>query len=340
MKLHDELYGTYKVEPVLEELIHSPAVQRLKGIHMAGPAYLLNPLWNETRYEHSVGVMLLVRKLGGSLEEQIAALLHDISHTAFSHTIDVALGMKAESYHEQIKHTLVAHSDLPQILQKHGYDPAILEDDSRFYLLEKPLPALCCDRLDYTLREVHRYYGIPLQEIWDFLDALTVQAGEICISEIRFAEWFVNMYQLVVCNFFYEPLNVIANDVMAKIMGYSLKENLIDEADLLLEDDPFLAKIKGLNHPKLNAYLEYLKFGVAFERVSPKDDFTTHLKLKPRIIDPTVFDGVKRQASEVSEVVARLKAQAETLAQTGIYLKVGLTGQELPLAVLTSQTVV
>jgi HD superfamily phosphohydrolase len=32
--------------------------------------------------------MLLVRRLGASLEEQIAALLHDVSHTAFSHVID------------------------------------------------------------------------------------------------------------------------------------------------------------------------------------------------------------------------------------------------------------
>ena len=41
-----------------------------------------------TRYEHSVGVMLLARRVGGGLREQVAALLHDVSHTAFSHVID------------------------------------------------------------------------------------------------------------------------------------------------------------------------------------------------------------------------------------------------------------
>jgi len=48
-----------------------------------------------TRFDHSVGVMLLIRKLGAGsspasalLKEQVAALLHDVSHTAFSHVID------------------------------------------------------------------------------------------------------------------------------------------------------------------------------------------------------------------------------------------------------------
>lgn len=96
--VNDILYGNFIVEPVLEALINSKAVQRLKNVHMAGPAYLTNSLWNETRYEHSIGVMLLVRKLGGSIEEQAAALLHDVSHT-----VDVALSNKDENYHEIIK---------------------------------------------------------------------------------------------------------------------------------------------------------------------------------------------------------------------------------------------
>lgn len=94
------IYGVYKIEQVLEDLINSKPVQRLRGGHQGGASYLVNPKWNVTRYEHSVGVMLLIRKLGGSLEEQIAGLLHDVSHTAFSHVVDFALDQKAENYHE------------------------------------------------------------------------------------------------------------------------------------------------------------------------------------------------------------------------------------------------
>lgn len=83
--LKDMLYGSVEVEPVLRDLVNSRLLQRLKGIHQAGAAYLVWPKWNVTRFEHSIGVMLLIRRLGGSLEEQAAGLLHDVSHTAFSH---------------------------------------------------------------------------------------------------------------------------------------------------------------------------------------------------------------------------------------------------------------
>src|SRR5579872_5841205 len=87
--VHDDVYGTYNIhEPVLIDLLQSSAVTRLKGIHQGGSAYLVMKRRDNTRFEHSVGVMSLIRCLGGSLHEQIAGLLHDVSHTAFSHVVD------------------------------------------------------------------------------------------------------------------------------------------------------------------------------------------------------------------------------------------------------------
>lgn len=102
MKINDRLYGEADLEPVLTDLIHSKAVQRLNGIHQGGACFLVNPAWNISRCEHSIGVMLLIRRLGGSLEEQIAGLLHDVSHTAFSHVADDVFNMENEDYHEQM----------------------------------------------------------------------------------------------------------------------------------------------------------------------------------------------------------------------------------------------
>jgi HD superfamily phosphohydrolase len=44
--------------------------------------------------------MLLIWRLGGSLREQLAGLLHDVSHAAFSHLIDHVLDVAEEDYHE------------------------------------------------------------------------------------------------------------------------------------------------------------------------------------------------------------------------------------------------
>jgi HD superfamily phosphohydrolase len=82
-------------------------VQRLHGVLQHGITGLIGLTQPITRYEHSVGAMLLVRQLGGSLREQIAALLHDVSHTAFSHVIDYVLNdHDGQSYHDEMKETV------------------------------------------------------------------------------------------------------------------------------------------------------------------------------------------------------------------------------------------
>lgn len=91
--IDDCVYGSCKItEPVLIELLQSPVILRLKGINQLG----IPPEYDPTnvffsRYDHSVGVLVLLKKLGASLEEQVAGLLHDSSHTALSHQIDWVL---------------------------------------------------------------------------------------------------------------------------------------------------------------------------------------------------------------------------------------------------------
>jgi HD superfamily phosphohydrolase len=61
MLISDVLYGEWQVTGVLEELIGSKPVQRLKGIHQGGASYLVNKEWNVTRFDHLIGVMLRMK---------------------------------------------------------------------------------------------------------------------------------------------------------------------------------------------------------------------------------------------------------------------------------------
>src|SRR5690242_7788429 len=84
------IYGTFEIqEPVIIDLLESQAMQRLKKINQHGINDVVNPEYAFSRYDHSVGVFILTRMFGGSLEEQVAALLHDVSHTVFSHVGDL-----------------------------------------------------------------------------------------------------------------------------------------------------------------------------------------------------------------------------------------------------------
>jgi HD superfamily phosphohydrolase len=89
MEIVDRIYGVVQIdEPVLLDLMQSAAMRRLQGVLQHGISGLLGVTRPTSRFEHSIGVMILVSRLGASLDEQIAALLHDVSHTAFSHVVD------------------------------------------------------------------------------------------------------------------------------------------------------------------------------------------------------------------------------------------------------------
>ena len=123
--------------------------------------------------------MLLIRQLGG-LQEQVAGLLHDVSHTAFSHVVDVVLENEAEDYHEAIFMDVIKQSSIPAILEKYGYEVENILDTSRWSLLEQSAPALCADRIDYTLRDRYFYGNLALEDIQKFYRTYSFFRETVC----------------------------------------------------------------------------------------------------------------------------------------------------------------
>ena len=100
MIVNDAVYGKIKFDDAIANIIETKPLQRLKHIHQGGAVFLAYPNISTSRFEHSIGVCHLIGILGGNQKEQIAGLLHDISHTAFSHVIDYVLEDKNEDFHE------------------------------------------------------------------------------------------------------------------------------------------------------------------------------------------------------------------------------------------------
>lgn len=322
MLISDNLYGEYEVEKVIEELILSAPVQRLKGIHQGGASYLVNEKWNVTRYDHSIGVMLLIRKLGGSLEEQIAGLLHDVSHTAFSHVVDFVFENKDEDYHEKIYATVIKDSEVPTILEKYGYNyEDLLLDDSKWTLLEQPAPELCADRVDYTLRDMYEYGHISLQEVESFLDDLIVIDGKMYLQSIEVAEWFVKTYYKEVIDFFMDPLNVYGYHMLAKLLKLALDKGVIHLNDFLKTDEQLIKKVRRSKEKDVLDLLGKLHPNVKV--VEDVTKFDLHLKNKVRIIDPSVLVGNElTRASQLSDSVLMMNEEAYNKAVKGMYVKI------------------
>jgi HD superfamily phosphohydrolase len=247
IKVSDPIYGTFELPSIFDDLLHSKAVQRLGKIHHSGAIFLVNPEICHTRLEHSIGVMLLIRTLGGTELEQIAGLLHDVSHTAFSHVGDYVFDNKEETYHEQLFVSVLKGSDIPLILEKHGYHLDQLLQGG-FPILEQPLPHLCADRLDYTLRDAMHARLITRGDARAFVSTVTLQEEKIVVKDEVNATWIDHIFVRLNKEVYNAPLYVYANQQLSLLIREFLTKGEIRESDLLKDDTFLLNKIRSTAH--------------------------------------------------------------------------------------------
>lgn len=312
----DILYGPVEIdEPVIIALLQSHALRRLQGVLQHGITGLIGITNQTTRFDHSVGVFLLVRRLGGSLEEQIAALLHDVSHTAFSHVIDYVFGgHTTQSFHDQHKETYVAGTDLPAILASFGYDWCkfvCLEDaemTSAYPLLEQPAPALCADRLDYFLRDS---LGLGLADqahVDQVLDRLEVYQDKIVVRDLETARWMAETYLAADQKSWANFREVGLYELAARALRRALEIGALEKNDLWGTDRAIWTYLHTIADSELQQALGLVHPDTRFEwdGVSP----TFQVRTKLRTIDPEVLtNGRTRLLSDLDPEFAGRRAQ-------------------------------
>ncbi|WP_421939128.1 HD domain-containing protein [Pedobacter sp.] len=267
-QVNDFLYGTMELPQVFEDLLATAAMKRLAGIHQSGAIFLVNPDICHSRLEHAIGVTMLINWLGGSELEQIAGLLHDVSHTAFSHVGDYVFENLAEDFHEQVFEEVIVQSEIPKVLQQHGYDIQQIFQ-GKFDILEQPLPALCADRLDYTLRDAIHGGIISRQRARTFLKAITLKKGKIEIINQEEVLWINDVFKRLNNEVFKLPLHLYANGKMAALIKELMEKGLLNKADLFKTDTLLLNKIRSSTSgyeavkaiKQLRGFSEFMKYG-------------------------------------------------------------------------------
>ncbi|MDX9893767.1 MAG: HD domain-containing protein [Patescibacteria group bacterium] len=284
--IQDKIYGRFIItEPVIIDLLKSTAILRLKEVsqlgphdlHYSSPGYL-------NRYDHSVGVMLLLRQYGAELNEQIAGLLHDISHTAFSHVSDYIFNSHAaQDYQDSKLEKAFEIQGINKILKEHGINPKIILDHHRWPLLEKDLPDLCADRIDYTLRDpsLGRVTNAKPREL---LANLKTNSGQWFFTNRvwakKFAVAYLKIAQLVWCN----PTQSALFEIMAQAIKEGLAKNIITKKDLFTTDKNLLRLLKQSKNKEIANRLQLLRVLKTKEVPKAQADFYT--KSKPRAVDP------------------------------------------------------
>src|SRR5262249_30749080 len=127
----------------------------------------------------------------------VAGLLHDISHTAFSHAVDFVFASEEQNHHERIKQAFLRRPDIVAALAAIGLTPDEFDDDAPYPLLERPLPELCADRVDYFLRDALTCHEMTEDVVSRILGHLTVVDRAIVLTDVNVAREVVEIYALM-----------------------------------------------------------------------------------------------------------------------------------------------
>jgi len=189
--IRDSIHGNIKVSGFFMDLIETPEIQRLSNIKQLGLAHLVFPGAHHTRLEHSLGTFYMATMLSESLPLEpdektclmCAALLHDIGHGPFSHTLESILRDSLHVDHVDLTKKLIEgsysifHDDeqnLPafssykgirDILERQGIDVHRITQiisgkvKEQIYLGQFLNSVIDVDQLDYLLRDSH-YTGV------------------------------------------------------------------------------------------------------------------------------------------------------------------------------------
>lgn len=289
MKYTDKIYGDFEITGVVEKLIETKVFQRLKKVHQGGAVFLINPAINQTRFEHSIGVMLLIKKMGGNIESQIAGLIHDISHTAFSHLVDYVFENEEEDYHEKKYEKVLSNQELIEVLNDFGFDWRNFIELEQYPILEYPLPNLSADRIDYTLRDLYQLGKLSNLEIDWFLEGLHIFENRVVLKSQEHGIWFLEKYKSLVFDYFEKKENKEINFIMAKIIKECLEDEVIEEKDFYQDDFYLISKMeKQINLSK--RIFDLKQSGIDLKAI----------KTKKRMVNPEIL--IKNQIWKLSEL--------------------------------------
>lgn len=322
MVINDRIYEEFIInEPILLELINSKPLQRLKKVSQHGASqYLFSWKKRTSRFNHSLGVMLLLRKFGASLEEQVAGLLHDVSHTAFSHVIDFVYSSESHDFHEKYMRELILNSEIPKILKRYNILLNKVLNEESFPLLERKIPDLCADRIDYFLRHMHDS-GKSLEKVKKHVENLRVYQNEFILKDKKAALAFATDYLKQNKQYWADPREIAIYKVLAQAIKISLEKKIIDENDLFTTDDQLMVKLKASKNKKILKFINLLT--PHFKIKIDQSHYHFHLKTKLRYIDPKILvgQGLMRLSILDKEFKKRLIKHNEKMRK-GFYVRV------------------
>ena len=314
--------------PLAIELINSAALQRLKYIDQSGPIIYFNNTYPQfSRYDHSLGVYVLLKRYNVSEQEQIAGLMHDTSHTVFSHLGDYVMqnnNLRTESYQDNIHDWFLTKSGVLGIVNKYKFS---LEDISpknpKYTALEQPFPDMNADRIEYNLHTALIFNDLSTEDINQILNALQYKDGKWFFNDVTQAKKFAKLSTYYTRNMWGSPSNNALYIVMGTALKRAVQLGVVDLSDIHFGiDQEVVNKLKSSKDPILKSLIEISANINKYYTVTSQNDSHVYNPIKMRGIDPLVMqDGKLIRLSAISiDFKQELDATAQ-YAKQGTHIK-------------------
>ncbi|MFH1831281.1 MAG: HD domain-containing protein [bacterium] len=324
----ETLYGTYTIDdPLIIELIDSPALQRMKNVSQHGICSFVDS--NEkpySRYDHSVAVWAILKRFGASRKEQVAGLLHDVSHTVFSHLGDSIFGQVgqniAHSYQDSIHEWYLAQTCVGDILKKYNFTVHDMNIESgEFTMLDQEYPDLCVDRLEYNLR-VGPWVGIiEEKDIEVILQDLNFENNKWFFRTPEIARKFSAISLHFTQHVWGGPEAYTLNLLGTHLLQHAMQIKLVTKEEMHFStDDVVWKRLSESGDSFIQKTMELIKNYKKTYVLSTPEICNYVVKTKFRGIDPLVKTGVNgefKRLSEIDSQFAQVHEQAKAIVKNG-----------------------
>lgn len=320
------IYGNFEItEPILCDLLRSNTIQRLKKINQSGIAHYVKENAPYTRYDHSVGVFVLLKYYNANLKEQIAGLLHDASHTVFSHVADLVFNHNSnkESYQDSIHEWFLLQTDIPKILQNYKLSlREVLHKNNGYFALEQDLPGLCADRIEYNLKTGVIENIITEKDVEEIIQDLKFNDNNWFFTNKEQAYKFANISLELTEHFWTSANNMLIYKFASEMLLHAIKNNIITSQQFHFSTDDVIWEIlNNCNDNKIKLFInKIINHKDSYE--IKKDNYDLHCRGKFRGVDPLVKNNNKLiKLSEIDHKYHDKFHSVKKIVSQGNYIK-------------------
>ena len=158
-----KLYAS-EIPDFVRDACKTDALRRLRDVGMnCGCEYTDFPRFRDlapySRFDHSLGVALIVWQHTHDKRQAMAGLLHDVATPVFAHVIDFLKGdyLAQEATEAGTEATIRASRELCAVLDKCGLTVDEVKDYHLYPVADNDSPRLSADRLEYSLGNMCNY---------------------------------------------------------------------------------------------------------------------------------------------------------------------------------------